>query len=419
MPSFPSIILLFLSTVLLAPALAWADLRLYVGTLEVVTSSGKACGGLRGRHEVSVVLGSDNENNAYSGILGGEDVSIGRFSGTSLDRLALRYPFADPALAEGHSVKFSISGTQLNGELRDKHVDDSADECNFDLARLALQQSEQDEAAIEVFQQLSARFEALLARSTALSLLRSGAYAEAVHQYEKALTLADRAFPYNPPKLAPFLTGLANAYMRLGRFEEFIHLHAVRYPVIIDEAVRSIFNGHLIRSYYHLGRAALGREEYPAALDYFRKMLAINPLNKDAIAAIMSTYVRSGQHDEAIAFLEQTEQRLENEPDRNDVRGAIALIQYQKAKKADQAGRYAEAQANLLKAIKLDPGTVQYPIVLARWRHKSGSYHEADLILKKALERFKDGPSRTELTVARDKLKITEMMLKKLRRSGG
>lgn len=419
MPSFSSILLFCLSTVLLAPTLARADLRLYVGTLEVVTSSGKACGTLRGRHQVSVVLGSDNENNTYSGILGGEDVSIGRFSGTSLDRLALRYPFADPALAEGHSVSFSISGTRLNGELHDKHVDDSADECNFDLARLTLQQSEQDEAATEVFQQLSTRFEALLARSTALSLLRTGAYAEAVQQYEKALTLADRAFPYNPPKLAPFLTGLANAYMRLGRFEEFINLHAVRYPVIIDEAVRSIFNGHLVRSYYHLGRAALGREEYPAALDHFNKMLAINPKNKDAIAAIMSVYVRSGQHDAAIAFLEQTEQRLENEPDRNDVRGAIALIQYQKAKKDNQAGRYQEAQAALQKAIRLDPDTVQYPIVLARWRHKAGSYHEADTILKKALERFKDGASRAELAAARDKLRITEMMLKKLRRSGG
>ena len=148
-------------------------------------------------------------------------------------------------------------------------------------------------------------------------------------------------------------------------------------------------------------------------------MLAINPKNRDAIGAIMSVYVRSGQHDEAIVFLEQTEKRLENEPDRNDVRGAIALIQFQKAKKDDQAGRYAEAQATLLKAIRLDPGTVQYPIVLARWRHKSGSYHEADSILKKALERFKDGASRAELTAAREKLRITEMMLKKLRRSGG
>jgi tetratricopeptide (TPR) repeat protein len=339
-------------------------------------------------------------------------------SGASLEHLALRYPYADPALAEGHTVKLVLSDRMLNGELRDKHIDAAAEECNFDLARLTLRQSEQDDAALEVYQELSARFEAQLTRSTALSFLRSGAYAEAVQQYEKALTLADKAFPYNPPKLAPFLTGLANAYMRLGRFDDFINLHAVRYPVILDEAVRSIFNGHLIRSYYHLGRAALGREEYPAALDHFRKMLAINSKNKDAIAAIMSVYVRSGQHDEAIAFLEQTEKSLENEPDRNDVRGAIALIQYQKAKKDEQAGRHAEAQASLQKAIRLDPGTVQYPIILARWRHKAGSYHVADTILKKALERFKDQASRAELTAARDKLRITEKMLSKLRRSG-
>lgn len=404
---------------LLLPFSARADLRLYVGNLDVVTTSGKACEGLRGRHQVSLVISSDYEQNVFSGILGGDSVAVGRLSGFALQHLELRYPYPEPALAEGHTVKLSISGETLTGELHDKHINASEHGCNFDLARLALKQSEHDEAAATVFQTLSAQYDAQLARSTALSFMRTGAYSEAAQHYENALTLADKAYPYNPPKLAPYLTGLANCYMRMGRFADFVNLYLERYPVILDEAVRTIFNGHLIKSHLHLGRTAMGREEYSAALDHFLKALEVNHNNKDAIAGVMSAYVRSGLHDEAIAFLEQTEKKLGSEPDRRDVRGAIALVQYQKARKQDKAGKFAEAGASLLKAISLDPETVQYPIVLARWRHKSGKYHEADSILKKALERFRDETARTEIVAAREKLRITEMILNKIRRSGG
>ena len=408
---------LFVSALL--PVSARADLRLYVGNLDVVTTSGKACGGMRGRHPVSLVISIDYELNTFSGIFGGDSVAVGRLSGSSLEHLALRYPYSDPALAEGHTMKLSVTGAMLSGELRDKHIDAGADECNFDLARLTLRQSDQDEAAGTTYQKLSGQYEAQLARSTALSLLRSGAYAEAALNFEKALALADQAFPYNPPKLAPYLTGLANSYMRLGRFADFVNLHSERYPVIIDEAVRMIFNDYLMRSHLHLGRTAMGREEYSSALDHLKSAFAINHKNKDVIAAIMSVFVRSGQHDEAIAFLEQTEKMLENEPDRRDVRGAIALVEYQKARKEYKAGRFAAAEASLSKSIRLDPDTVQYPILLARWRHRTGSYSEAESILKKALDRFKDEASRSEIIAARDKLRITEKMLKKIRRSGG
>lgn len=409
----------FIISALLLPAAAKADLRLYFGNLTVVTTSGKACDGVRGQHQIALVLSVDDEQKTFTGLIGGDNVAVGRLSGSSLEHLAIRYPYSDPAFAEGHSMKLSISGAMLSGELRDKHIDASVDDCNFDLARLALKQSQQYEEAILVFQKFSARFDAQLARSVAISLTRSGSHAEAALNFEKALNLADKAFPYNPPKLAPYLTGLANSYMRLGRFADFVNLYAERYPVIIDEAVKMVFNDHLVKSHLHLGRYAMGREEYPSALDHFKKALAINGKNKDVIAAIMSAYVRSGQHDEAIAFLEQTEKKLGSEPDRRDVRGAIALVQYQKARKQDKAGKFAEAEASLLKAISLDPETVQYPIVLARWRHKSGKYHEADSILKKALERFKDEQARSELNLAREKLRITEMILNKIRRSGG
>ena len=419
MRSYQFILPAFIIAVLLLPTAARADLRLYVGNLVVVSTSGKACEGVRGQHQVSLVLSVDDEQSAFTGLVGGDSVTVGRLSGSSLEQLAVRYPYSDPGLAEGHSMKISISGAVLSGELRDKHIDAAAVDCNFDLARLTLRQSQQDDVALSVFQQLSAQYDAQLARSAAISSLRSGASGEAARNYEKALALADKAYPQNPSKLAPYLTGLANSYMRLGRFADFISLYADRFPGIKDEAVKMIFNEYLIKSQLHLGRYAMGREEYSSALDHFRKALAINGKNKEAIAAIMSAYVRSGQHDEAITFLEQTQNRLGSEPDQRDVRGAIALMQYQKARKEDRDGNSAKAEAAILKAISLDPDTVQYQIALARWRHKSGNYGEADSILKKALERFKNEPARSEISAAREKLRLTEMILNKIRRNGG
>lgn len=419
MRTHPLIFSVSMLVISLLPLSARAELRLYSGNLEVVKTSGKACAGVRGQHRIDLVISQDDQQGTFSGIMGGEDVIVGRLSGTFMENLALRYPYSDQALAEGHFLKLSISGSKLNGELRDKHIEATADECNFDLARLDLIQSERDDAAVTVFQKLSIQYDAQLARSVAISSLRHGDNAVAVQNYEKALVLADQAYPPGSSKRMPYLTGLANSYIRLGRFTDFINLYGDRYPEIKDQAIQTIFNGHLVRSQLHLGHVAMGREDYSTALEYFKKALAVNHNNKNTIAAIMSAYVRNGQHDQAIAFLEQTEKKLESEPDRRDVRDAIALIQYQKAIKEDKAGQYAAAQASLAQAIRLDPDTVQYQIVQARWRHKSGRYHEADSILKKALEHFKDVAVRAEINTAREKLRITEMILNKIRRSGG
>ena len=221
-----------------------------------------------------------------------------------------------------------------------------------------------------------------------------------------------------PALLVPYLSALANSYMRAGRYMDFSNLYNSRMNTIHDEAVHLVFSHHQINSLLKIGRVALGRGEYQTALDNFRQALHIDYKNKDVIAAMMSALVRSGQHDEAIAFLEQTEQKLDSEPDRKDVREAIALVAYRKAIKEQEAGRAVEAERTLRKAIKLDPATPQYLVVLARWLHKSGKYSEADAILKRGLDSFKDEPRRQELREARDKLRQTEMILSKMRRVG-
>ncbi len=417
MQSFSSIYIC-LGLFLLLPVSARAELQYFVGHLDVINASGKACEGMRGRHRISLLINDDAEQGQLIGYFAGDNVTVGQLSGTSHTNLKVRYPENDPDRTEGHSLKIAISGDSLSGELKDRHLDSAVNDCNFDLAKLVMKRSDDEESARLSYQKMSALYDAQFAKSTAISLARKGIYSEALPQYEKALSFAENAFGAESPKLNTYLASLANSYMRLGRFAEFNRLYLERYSGIKDEAVRLIFNEYRIRSLLQIGRSAMSREEYVQALDQFRQALLINSKNKDVIAAIMSALVRSGQHDEAIIFLEQTEASLDNEPDRRDVRGAIALVHYQKAKRDEKSGRAAEAEVAIRKAINLDPDTVQYPIILARWRHKAGNYNEADSILKKSYERFNTEAARSEITAARNKLRQTEMILTKIRRAG-
>lgn len=415
-------ILLLISAVFCAslflPHAVKADVRLFTGNLEVVTSSGKACAGRKGNHPVSLVIGSDDVNDTIFGYVGGDSVTVGQLRGSSLGALTVRYPFPDPERADGHTMQIRINGTTLNGELHDRHLEAAVDDCNFDLARVRLRLVDGDEAALAAYQRLSKLFEAKMARSTAILIASRGAHAEATHVFEKALALADELYAPDSAQIVPYLTGLANSYIRSGNHTEFNTLYKTRFANLHGEAMKQKFNDQQIRSLLQVSKAALGRGDYQTALYNSRQALKIDYKNKDAIAANMSALVRSGQHDEAIAFLEATELKLDSEPDRQDVREAIALVEYQKARKEQKAGRMTEAERSLRKAIKLDPGTTHYLIVLARWIHKTGKYSEADTILKRGLDTFKDETRRQEIIEARDKLRQTEWILAKIRRAG-
>lgn len=410
-----STIVWFLSVL---PTVVGAEVRLFTGNLEVVTTSGKACAGLKGVHQISLVIGGEDGLESQFGYMGGETVTVAQLRGANFGALTLRYPYPDAERAEGHLMRVDINGETLTGELRDRHIEATVDDCNVDLGRVRLRQVDNSESAQKVYQRLSLQYEAQLARATALSITRTGAHGASVPEFEKALALADKLYPADSPRLVPYLTGLANSYIRTGRYDDFNRLYSSRMDSIHDEAVRMIFSHHQIHSLLQVGRAALKREDYPAALSNFRQALKIDYKSRDAIAATMSALVRSGQHDEAIAFLEETEQKLDNEPDRQDVREAIALVAYQKARKDHKEGRQVEAERSLRKAIKLDPGTATYLVLLARWMHKAGKYAEADAFLRRGFDTFKDEPRRQEIIEAREKLRQTEMILARIRRAG-
>jgi tetratricopeptide (TPR) repeat protein len=128
--------------------------------------------------------------------------------------------------------------------------------------------------------------------------------------------------------------------------------------------------------------------------------------------------MRSGRYTEAISFLEHSELMLKDDAARKDIRAATAMVLFKKAQKDDKYGNGPDAEKDLERATELDPGSVYYLIALARMRHKAGKPADAEALLEQGLARFSDLQSQNELRTAMEKIHLTEMMLKKIRKAG-
>ncbi len=159
----------------------------------------------------------------------------------------------------------------------------------------------------------------------------------------------------------------------------------------------------------------LAKAEYEAALKILMQAYQLNPRNMDTIHTVMAVYIRSGRYSEAVAFLEQAGAKLEQAADRKEINDIIALVYFKKGLKDAKNGKEEEAETSLRKAVALDPKNVQYLEALARMRHKAGHFDEAEQLLDQGLEQITDDSSRREIMAEQEKLRQTEMIIKKLK----
>jgi tetratricopeptide (TPR) repeat protein len=162
------------------------------------------------------------------------------------------------------------------------------------------------------------------------------------------------------------------------------------------------------------GRMLLVKAEYEEALKVLMQAYQLNPRNKDSIHTVMAVYFRSGRYNEAISFLEQAGAKLEQAADRKEINDIIALIYFKKGLKDAKSGTETEAEASLRKAVALNPQSARYLEALVRMRHKAGHFDEAEKLLSQGLDRITDESSRRELMALQEKLRQTEMIIKKL-----
>jgi tetratricopeptide (TPR) repeat protein len=397
---------------------AHAAVQLYTGQMDILVTSGKSCDGVAGKHDVTMVVTvADGEISPLEGYFTGEGISLGHFSGTDPAHLDVRYPFHDEQRAAGHVLTIlSMDGTVV-AELRDRHAEETSEDCNFDKARLELVRDPTGDPLARQ-RQLAGLYNAQLNRSQALAISTKSGYPAALPYFEKALSLAESSLPVGSEQLTSYIIGLATCYIWMERFDQFNQLFDAKISVIPDESVRSIFSAFRIRPLMSAGRSALAKDEFDAALKNFEEAYKLQPQSSEAVIAVVSVYLRRDQYGEAISFLERTVSILKSEADRREVHTAMAMILSKKAQKEDKNGRGDEAEQSLKRAMELDPGSVYYLIALARQRHKSGSLHDAESLLDRGVELFKDDYSQKELQNARDRIMQTEMILKKIRKVG-
>jgi tetratricopeptide (TPR) repeat protein len=294
-------------------------------------------------------------------------------------------------------------------------VDENLEACSFDLARLNLQLAAEGEPARERQLQMSKLFDAQLANSKAHAFAGKADYEKALPFFEQVLELADSAKERERFPLDSAIVGLAGSYFRLGRFQDFNLLYDKRFGSVTVEWVKYILNNQRQTVQLYLGHAAAGRGEYDEALNALLPAYKLDMHNVEIIGAIVAAYIRSNRLIEAGSFLEQAEPRLAREADRKEIAGAIAMVNFLKARNEEKAGKFAEAEAHLRTSVSRNPEIAAFWVALARQRHKAGSFEEARKLLQEGLEHVKDDQSRNEIVVALEKIQQIETIMKSVR----
>lgn len=395
---------------LLAAAPALAGIQLYRGAMEAVTAPSKTCEGVLGKHPAILIIDEAGDQTGLNGYFESEGISIGKLAGPDWAHLKITYPGHDETwntLNLTHSGVTTLIG-ELNGAITVNH-------CTFDSGRLTLNLVDDEKSAGATLQRLAKQFEAQATLYHAFSRTQNGNCEGALPLFEKSLGLADAVFVQGSPQLNHFIMGLANCYSMLGRAKEFNALYDQRISTTSDEHLKTMLTRLRVNALTQEGRMLLAQAEYEAALKILMQAYQLNPQNKDSIHTVMAVYIRSGRYSEAVAFLEQAAAKLEQAADRKEIDNIIALVYFKKALKDAKNDKGAvEAEASLRKAVALDPQSAQYLEALARMRHKAGHFEEAEKLLSQGLEQITDELSRREIMVVQDKLRQTEMIIKKL-----
>jgi tetratricopeptide (TPR) repeat protein len=382
--------------------------------MEAVTAPSTTCEGILGKHPATLVIIEDSAQTGLNGYFESDGLAFGKLAGSDPAHLRVSYPGQD---GSGNMISLTRSGaTTLTGELNGTFTVKNR---TFDIGRLTLELVDDEKTASVTLQRLAKQFEAKDMLYQAFSLTQNGNYEGALPLFEKSLGLADAVFRQGSPQLNHFIMGLANCYSKLGRAKEFNTLYDHRITATSDEFLKTALTRLRVNALAHEGRMLLAQAEYDEALKILMQAYQLDPQNKDGIHSVMAVYVRSGRYNEAVAFLEKAAAKLEQAADRKELNDIIALIYFKKGLKDAKSDKDTDAEASLRKAVALDPQSTQYLEALARMRHKAGHFDEAEQLLSQGLEQITDESSRREIMVEQEKLRQTEMIIKKLQVSDG
>jgi tetratricopeptide (TPR) repeat protein len=160
---------------------------------------------------------------------------------------------------------------------------------------------------------------------------------------------------------------LAKSYMKLGA-----------YAGGYQELLRTVeLDPKNVQAKLDLGTLLIAAKQYPKSKEQATAVLALQPNNADAIALLSSVALAQGDKAEALT---QIQRALAIDPNRSNFHTALALIQ------GSDPAQESSAEAELQKAISLDPKNVMAHLVLSGLLQKKGDMQGARQQAQTAVE---------------------------------
>lgn len=356
---------------------------LYRGEMRIAAFSGKGCSGNEGSHPVPVemVIERSEEGGTVriSGYYKGEEIMIGKFSGSGSALLPVSYTDEKD---EGHFLSITGSGETITAELTEKHSDES-DDCIFDRASLKLQRVAEGGAAVQTMHRVSLLYSAQLLRREGNSLYRVENYAAAVSSFEKALSLVEEAEGKESPGLSEYLEGLGQAFTKVGRFEDARLALERGLKVADNDHERSEMRETIAWMWGCRGLTADSRREYADAVKYYRTALTYAPTSAVIAVNLANALCYGGECAEAERVLDTAAGGAAAKEDRDLIAAVRSYQLYYRGSMAEQHEEFGEAVKLYSEALKRNPEEVDIVAALGGVYVRQGKFDEAQELLER------------------------------------
>ena len=376
---------------LLSAAAVHAETFHYRGDAEVTAVSGAGCTGPRTYtlHSLDLLVRDDAHEPRYQGFVGGQGLSVRRFTGAELSDLSVTVANADPKLATRFHLSLSALGSEvLTGHTAAASVPADTPGCfldavDFNFARVA------DAQAADSWSKFASSFQILQLQAQWAASWKQNDFAAALPVARQAEALAEQSFGASDGRLLPTLERLIASLMCSGNTPEAVQ--QLRRAFVLDGHTAARDNQILS----DLGQSIIAAHKYAALETLVRGAIAVEEkATPPADLAVYLSYLgvlleTASRYAEAEPVLRRAVQLDEQSLGPNDPQLAIALNQL--GQTLMYLGKYAESEQDLRRALAIAEQAPQalysgdFLISLADMLRLVGRFEESETFARRAL----------------------------------
>lgn len=261
------------------PAQAEDNTRFYRGEIEFVTLSGKSCSDkIKQGDRIPIKLAVRFSSGKIDGYYAGKHILTGHFSGDTSSTLSISYLGEQPSAQLKNNLSLQLSGDIKTGEIREKHLPESAPGCNFDLARLVLTPDSTGNSANAAYDKLAKRFKSEYESRQAMQSFDDGDMPKAIKHFETEIQLLEDIEGNSSEALIDPLLILSIAYCASDNFEKGKRLQDRVFAIPMEALKRKIWRTVVMRKLFARQAERLAQEGlHEKAVALLKMAIAAHP----------------------------------------------------------------------------------------------------------------------------------------------